>query len=304
MDAHTGPIRFYLLIPGVIALFSCTRPSTVPESGPISPQESAQDSTVPTKPLEKGSPRSWKFSATSEPQHYNTTETTTIQQSLATSTSTDSITTSARYTLSVTRSASLTSFAGSIDTFSRQAGNQIGFDLTSISFPVSFTGEIQNHELKLDVTGNSHTSESSPICALSARSTFTVIRRNLYTVPPVLETGMTWQDSISTTSCKGLLELNLTSWRTYTVIGESTVNGKSVLEVDIKERTLSTGEGSQDQHRLIVQGDDTGSGQLYLDDITGSLVSLSFENHTTLHIQSSGRQQQFLQNSRTKTNRI
>jgi hypothetical protein len=299
MNARVVITRFQLTIVTLVGLFACTRPSTI--SGPQIP--STQVSSPESN--EKNSLKSWQISPTSETQHYSTLVTTTIQQLTTAQAATDSITTRARYNLNITQLASSVSLTGSVEAFVLQAGNRISSEAMVSSFPVLFTGQIQNHQLKLDVISNDHSATTPTLsCEILGKTALTMVQRNLFVTPLRLQPGMIWQDSLLSTSCSGSLELNLTILRNYKVIGESIFNGTSAIVIDITEKTLSAGEGSQDQHRLIIKGEGLKSGRLYLDQTTGILLSLSSETHTTLQIQTSGQIQHFLQTSRETTIRM
>lgn len=303
MNTQKMKIRSRLLI-GTLSFLACTRPSTLPEPQ-ASPTEASAPESSRSLPAEKTSSGSWEISPTSEIQHYSTLITTSIQQSAAGQTSSDSITTRAQYGLSTTRSANLIILTGSIEAFAIQTGNRIGSDSTSESYPVSFAGRIINHQLQLDITRNISPAVSTTLpCGLPARTALTVIERNLLITPLHLQSGASWQDSLTSTACSGSLELNLTIFRNYRVLGENVFNGIPALVIDVTEKTLSTGEGSQDQHRLIVKGQALKSGRFYLDKINGSIINTLSETHTTLEITTSGRVQQFIQISKEMTNRM
>ena len=293
--------RFQLALVSLIAVLACARSSTLPSPQIPSPQSSSEEPTQPV-PQEESSSKSWQFSPTPELQHYNTLITTNIQQSTGQVVTTDSIITRVQYSLSLVRSIASISLTGSIETFSVQAGNRIGKDTIIPSFPVSFAGQIQNHEFQLNLASTNHSPMASSLpCETPARSALTTIQRNLFITPLQIHAGMTWRDSLSSTFCSGELLLNLTILRTYKVIGESVVNGIFVVAVDLTEKTLSAGEGSQNQHRIIIHSNGLKSGHVYLDATTGLLLSFSSETRTTLQIQSSGKLQQFLQNSKEIT---
>lgn len=304
MNARMFTTPFQLSLVTLVGLLACTQPSTVPEPRLPSPQVSNPDPNG-AQPVETGSSKSWRMSPTSETQHYSTLISTGIQQSTAGQISRDSITIKAQYNIGTTYASGSISLAGSIDSFVIQAGNRIGSEAVPVSFPVFFTGQIVNHELQLNLTGNAQSSAITSLpCGTPAKTALTMIQRNLFVTPLQLQSGMTWQDSLSATSCSGSLLLNLTILRNYTIIGESTFHGIPALVVDITEKTLSNGEGSQDQHRLMIKGQGSMSGRLYIDRTTGSVLSLSSETRTSLQIQASGRLQQFMQTSTEITTRM
>jgi hypothetical protein len=286
------------------AAFACIRSSTLPE--PETPgTQTVRSQPAQPQPEETNLSRSWQISPTSEIQHYSTLVTTTVQQSGIPERVIDTVTTRTQYSLGITRSANSELLTGSIDAFITQNGTRIGASPEIISFPVVFAGQIQNHQLQLEPTSISHSPIGSTLpCGIPGKTALNVIVRNLFIPPLHLQSNMTWQDSLSSTSCNGSLELNLATSRNYKVIGESTFNTIPVITVDITEKTLSTGEGSQDQHTLIVKGETLRSSRAYVDVITGILLGLSSETHTTLQIQASGQVHQFIQTSKETTTRI
>jgi hypothetical protein len=298
------PSRYQLIVVVLLGSLACTRPSTVPEP-PLPSTQASSPEPIESRSGERRSSRFWQISPTSETQHYTTSVTTSIQQSAATQITMDSVTTKAQYDVSITHSANSVSLTGSIQAFSVQAGNRIGSDAGLSSFPISFNGSIRTHELRLDVI-NTDRSTTPPAlsCGTPSRTALTVVQRNLFVTPLQLQSGMTWQDSLVSNSCSGSLELNLAITRNYKVVGESTSDGISVIVIDLIEKTLSAGEGSQDQHRLIIKGEGVKSGRLYVDEKTGALFSLSSETRTILQIQTSGKTQQFLQISKEVTTRM
>jgi hypothetical protein len=283
---------------GLLYTLACVRPSTfpAPETPPSQPTQEQPPPSIP-KPI--NSSASWQLSPTSESRRYNTVSTTSIQKVGETDQALDSITTRAQYHLSTIRSSTSAAFTGSIDSFTSQTGNRIGNELMNFSFPIPFAGQIQNHQLQLDVRNGSRSTEISSIpCALPGQTMLANVERNLFLTPLQLQAGMVWEDTLTSTSCNGEITLHLTTIRNYKVLDETSLNGISVIAIDLTEKTLSIGEGSQNQHRILVTGEGNGSGRLYLDPGTGLLFNFSAQIQTTLHIQTSGRLQQFLQISK------
>jgi hypothetical protein len=304
MSACIPGARFNVSILTLISTIACASSSTIPTPEIPSPQSSNEK---PSQPIitERNSSKSWQLTPTSDVQHYSTTVTTTVQQSAAPTIAIDTVTTRTEYSLSLTRSTTAVSLTGSIQAFTVRAGARIGTEDAMSSFPVSFAGHVQDHHLQLDILSPDHqTSASSVSCETPAKAALITIERNLFVTPMNLRAGLTWEDSLSSQICSRDILLNLTILRTYKVIGEGSSNGTSAIVVDVTEKTLSAGEGSQDQHRIIVNSQATKTGHLYLDAITGLLLNLSSETQTTLQIQASGKNQQFLQISKETTDHM
>lgn len=303
MSICNSVTRRFSLVFILAATGSCTRPSTLPEpqSSPVIPE--TPEPVVPS-PAKGNTTKLWQLSPTTEPQRYTTFISTIVQQQSVTPPVSDSVKTTTRYSIGVMRSPNSASITGIIESFEIKAGNRIGSDTIEASFPASFNGQIRNHELSLDLANSRSNSSSALSCQSTEKNALTTIQRNLYTIPFQLQNGMTWQDSLSSTSCSGPLELTLTTIRNYKVIGETTFNAVPAILVAITEKTLSEGEGSQDQHRVMITSEAQKSGNMYLDEVTGTLLNVISETHTTIQIQTSGRTQQFLQTSRETTTRM
>jgi len=64
------------------------------------------------------------------------------------------------------------------------------------------------------------------------------------------------------------------------------------------ETATFRGEGSQNQHRILISGTGTGTSQVHLHPVSGRLMSLDGEHRSDLVVTSSGRQQRFKQVTR------
>jgi len=84
------------------------------------------------------------------------------------------------------------------------------------------------------------------------------------------------------------------------VIGEGETNGITAIVLERIERSSSTGEGSDGQHRIFVKGETTGSAKIYVDARTGALLNSEGEQRTNLLI-TAGQTRRFTQTVREKT---
>jgi hypothetical protein len=107
---------------------------------------------------------------------------------------------------------------------------------------------------------------------------------------------MTWSDSTTATLCNGsILTTSITS-RSFRVIGEVS---RGIL-IERRERTTSTGDGAQGQHRLKLQTSGRGNAQLIIDAQTGTLLESTGVYTASVVVTTSGRNQQFTQTTRER----
>jgi len=286
--------RFSMLVLFLLTI-SCTRAAPAPEPvlGP--------DATAPTAPvpLAISSGRSWTITPGTQPRRYVSTATTTLELLSDTAVVREVITQRARFTLLTASASGSTSFLGSIDALTIDAGNRVGPTEIPPVFPVTFTGHVTNRIVILDAL-NSQPRKSATECSDPALSALNVIHRNLVILPRELVQGMTWTDSTSISGCNGPVPVTTLSIRTYRVLGEAESQGRPAILIDRTEKTLSTGEGSQNQHRILITTEGMGAGKIYIDRASGMLLDSEGEQRTDITLRG-GRLQRFKQTVRERT---
>ncbi len=273
---------------------ACTRASTVPGSS----VEIADPMT--SAPASTGSPRqSWSIIAGTLPLEYSSTVTTTLELLSDSAAIHESVLQRSRFTLLTASASGSTSFLGSIHDLSTEAGNRIGQPDVRLSFPITFTGHVLNGVIVLDAL-NGQARKSREDCSDPALSALSLIHRNIIILPSRLIPGMTWSDSTSAAVCSGTVPITTTSIRTYRVAGESNHEGRPALLIERNEKILSTGEGSQNQHRISIKTEGKGFSKFYIDRVTGALLDSNGEQQTEITINAS-RLQRFKQTVRERT---
>ncbi len=171
-------------------------------------------------------------------------------------------------------------------------------------FPISFGAHLKSHELSFDPITESTTSRLSSIeCQSPVQSALSTLQRDLFIIPLQAGVGITWQDSVVSTICNGSLAIRVDDLRSYKIIAETDQSGSPVFTIHRTQKTLFSGEGSQDQHQIKIKGESLGTGLLYADRLDGSLISLTAETKTNLQLQTSGRSQLFIQTSKETVKR-
>jgi hypothetical protein len=82
------------------------------------------------------------------------------------------------------------------------------------------------------------------------------------------------------------------------VIGESSYEGISAIVVQRTDSIQATGEGAQQQHRVLLDARGTGSAIYYLDINSGRVLHLSSSQDLNLVITASGKSSQFRESAK------
>ena len=204
-----------------------------------------------------------------------------------------------RFTLLTGTASGSTSFLGSIEALTTDSPARIGQPAALAVFPISFTGHVINGTITLDAL-NGQSAVASMQCSNPAVSALNVIQRNVIILPAQLTQGMTWRDSTSAAGCSGSIPITTVSIRNYRVIEEADVSGRRAIAIERTEKTLSTGEGSENQHRVFLRTEATGNTKIYVDRLTGALLSSQGEQHGDITV-AAGRAQRFKQTVKETT---
>jgi hypothetical protein len=159
--------------------------------------------------------------------------------------------------------------------------------------PLSFVSRLTAGGLSLDSAAGQAISTSTT-CS-PALGVLTSLQRSLLLAPPELNSEMTWRDSTTIRGCNGLLPSSVTLIRTFRVKGENTFSGRRSIVVERADTTITSGEGSQGQHRIFISTVGSGLTTIHLDRTTGLLLGADGAQATQVQVRSSGRVQEFRQ---------
>jgi len=212
----------------------------------------------------------------------------------------DTLSSQIEFALSISRSAGAPRFHGSITSMSAQAGTTIGSSAQTPRLPFSFSGRIENGKLLLEPVSGEPASVLTD-CNNTTLAAVPAIGRVMVLPPLRLQRGASWTDSSTVSTCAGSVPVTLTVLRTYRILGE----GRSgTILVERNDRTLTTGDGAQDQHRVTIRSEGTGSARLELDSETGALIESQGEGTTTVDVTASGRTRRFTQRLKERITRL
>ena len=256
-------------------------------------------STAPAAVLPSSPGRTWAITPAVQPQRYSSTASIVLELIADSSRVRENITQRSRFLLLTGSASGSSSFLGSIESLTTETPTRIGSAELQATFPISFTGHIQNGTVILDaVNGRPRT---GPIeCSTPVFSALNVIHRNIVILPAQLFQGMTWSDSTSTAGCSGNIPVNTIAIRSYRVAGETELSGRPALLLDRTEKITSSGEGSENQHLIFIKTEGSGTGKIYIDRSSGALLSAEGEQQINITV-TAGRSQRFIQVVREKT---
>lgn len=280
-----------------VALLSIACATSGPVVEPV-PRPSNGTSVPPSSVLT--SPQTWTLTADYQPRTYLSIATTIFELHSDTAFTRDTVTVSTDFTISVTPEGGLTRLTGTINRMSITAGNKIGQPAQLPLAPFPFTARIENRILILDSAGGEPV--MAPVsCNNVTLATLTLLQRNVIAVPATPTLGMTWRDSAVVSGCSGSIPVSLSVVRTYKIAREVSYQGQLVLLIERTDSTRATGEGSEEQHRIIITSQGSGSAQLYIDRTTGLLAGTEGEQKADVSVTASGRTQRFTQTVSEKT---
>ena len=135
---------------------------------------------------------------------------------------------------------------------------------------------------------------TSAICDSSAVLT-TRAEQLVPKIPSHFMAGDHWRDSTTTTGCRGIIPTESQTISNYIVIGDTTFANVGVVQIHRIDSLSATGEGSEEQHRILVTATGTGFVDLFFDITTGRLTGSHSSQTSLVSVTTSGRRTRFLQ---------
>ncbi len=114
-------------------------------------------------------------------------------------------------------------------------------------------------------------------------------------LPNHLLEGDRWRDSTLTTGCRGMIPAESTVISNYLIIGDTLFANTKALEIRRTDSLSANGIGVDGQHRILATATGTGSADLFLNVVTGRLISSRGSQTSLVSITTSGRLTQFIQ---------
>lgn len=181
-------------------------------------------------------------------------------------------------------------FTAVVDTFSTTTQGAIGPAQTT-QLPLQLSGFLIGDSL---VITDSLAQKCNPVVS----ALITDIHNLLVSFPDTLSTQSSWRDSTSLFGCQGSIGTQSHVTRSYKVIGESSYEGISAIIVQRTDSIQATGEGAQQQHRILLDARGVGSAVYYLDINNGRVLHLSSSQDLNLIITASGKSSHFRESAK------
>ena len=287
-----------IVLAGVLA---CVPPRSAPAPG----APTAPDVTVPGRAADR-----WSLEREPGVARYEIRSSATIALAGDTIPG-DSVVTTMVVSLALADSAGMLAVTGTIDSLDIARGARVIAGDTLPALPIALRAVLDRQGGILDLspvslpddstlavsTVDSAAADSANVSACTTTlDPLVAMARDLFVrLPARLTTGMTWQDTTRTTSCRGRIPITTTTTATYTVRGEGPDRRIAIdRQVDISV----AGNGVQHGRSAAVQGSGTGSGLLLVDPATGALAEARSENTVTITFEAGMLRQTFTQQGR------
>jgi hypothetical protein len=182
-------------------------------------------------------------------------------------------------------------FTAVVDTFSTTTQGTISPE-QPVSLPVQLSGVRVGDSITIS------TDSLTQSCNPAASALVTDLHNLLPRLPTLLTLSTSWRDSTDLIGCQGSIPTRSRVLHSYRVLGENTYEGVRVVLVQRSDTIHAEGEGAQQQHRLTLTANGTGTTVYYLDVATGRIMHLSIGQDLDLSITASGKTSNFRQTTK------
>lgn len=253
------------------------------------PQPAVPTPSVPVpSPINTG-PKTWSFSFTPGTVTYKISRSATIEDVDA-GARREISTNFSHEAIGLQATGDTISFTAVVDTFSTTTQGAIG-PAQVAQLPLQLSGHLAGDSL---VITDSLAQKCNPV----ATALITDLHNLLVSFPDTLSIQMSWRDSTSLLGCQGSIGTQSHISRSYKVIGESIYEGIPVVMVQRTDSIQATGEGAQQQHRMLLEARGIGSAVYYLDINSGRVLHLSSSQDLNLIVTASGKSSHFRESAK------
>ena len=187
---------------------------------------------------------------------------------------------------------------GVVDSFTVTA--TAGSPSAVIAAPVTFRGTLDPARRIVNLQPSVAAPVSSD-CGSPNQLLFALVREAIVVPPSPLKVGQTWEDSATTTICRGDVPLTTRTLHRYTVAGAVLYEGAEAMHLTRASTIALGGEGSQRGVGLVVAGQGASSADLFLDPTAGRFLGGLSESDVELTVTTPERgPQRFRQRTRTR----
>jgi hypothetical protein len=268
----------------VVLVFGCASPHT-PGTSPPAP--------TPSNPAPPASaPSSWTFSILPGTTTYRIARSGVIENASDSTSSREVTANSSHETITLQQLGDTVSFTATVDTFSTTLQGSPDTTQRSVALPFQISGQLVADSIHI---ANDTLSDR---CSTIATALLADIHNLLPRFPRSLYKTSAWTDSTETTSCQSSIPIRSRVGHSYRVAGETHYNEATVLVIERVDSIHASGEGIQQQHRVVLAAFGTGTATYYVDTATGHVVHLTLNQDVDVTVTASGKANHFRQNAK------
>ena len=200
-------------------------------------------------------------------------------------------------------STGMRTITGTVDSFTVTPAPGVGGGGV-IGAPVAFRGTLDpaRRQVVLQAVG------AAPVatdCGTPNQLLFAIVREAIVVPPSPVRVGQSWEDSTTSTICRGDVPLTTRTLHRYKASGLVLYEGAQALHLTRSSSLELAGEGAQRGVALSVSGRGTGSADLFLDPALGRFLGGLSESDVELTVTIPERgPQRFRQRSRTRVETV
>lgn len=185
------------------------------------------------------------------------------------------------YTLSVGPSDSGFMLTGTVDSVVTHAGPRIPAPPPGTRFPMLFSARLERSGLP----GVIQSASPAP-CRTGVAPMLAAAGGLLPMLPPTIQIGSNWQDTVVSVTCRGEIALRTTTSSRYRLTDTAIVQGRAALLVEQTFETSTASDSAAERQNGSVSITGTGEGHrnLYLDPVTGALLQEQGESKSVITV--------------------
>jgi hypothetical protein len=280
----------------VVLVAAVSTTACIPRNPPsTSPRQSPANHPIQPTQLIEPAISSWTFQNDSQSHRYQLVNVTTVKLQAEATQLEDTVTTSMTFTLALDRSLVVYNISGEITHTSIKGGHQIGQDIPHQMPSLPFRGDYHDNRLQIYIEG---TRSNTVPCTDTTTAQLTRLYNQVDRIPPVIQRGMIWHDSLTIQSCHGPIPIEIRAIRHYQVVGETAIADQRVVLIDRSDSVQTSGQGSQGEHQISIEAQGTGETKLFLNASTARVAASDSKQVTNVLTRTSGRLLRFTQQSR------
>ncbi len=262
---------------------------STPVSGPVLQPIAA----TPSDDTRAKSIGPWILRPNHQPHTYHSISQTTVDEPSNSTIRQNTIEIVTTFTISLNQSHTPLTISGQVDTVTFSEQKQPLPKNQEFSLPLVFEGELAHTGLAISVKNSQGTAGT---CSPSVSSILGDVHTVINTYPSRLTPSLTWRDSTLVTTCTpDRVPTTRRTIQIFRVVGESALKTTRVLLIQRLDSTYISGDGTQDNHQIHLEGAGTGTGNIYIDPDSGVILATQVSEDLEITVTNSGKSRHFIQ---------